>query len=322
MPTDLDRAAPAEPLSPGEPDGVTAVRLAWLTLGLIACASSVIFIKLSQLDPVRLCALRLGVAVIVLAPFFLRDLRRHRASVGAGELRRALLPGAVLGVHFISWVIGARMTPAVNSSLIVNMVPAVTPLLLWVLAGEWVGRREGLGTGVALAGVLLLGGSDLSLSAEFVAGDAVCFGSMILFALYLVLARRNRGLPSLWLYVVPLYACAGVLCAGVSAALEGPLFAPLPMRELALAVGLGLVPTVVGHSILNHTMQHVRGQVVGVANLSQPLFAGIMAWVWLQEVPQSASYLAGGFVLVGVILVIRGADGALDGGVAKDVGAR
>jgi hypothetical protein len=43
-------------------------------------------------------------------------------------------------------------------------------------------------------------------------GDITCFVSILFFCVYLVQARANRSFPSVWLYVVPLYAAAGPIC--------------------------------------------------------------------------------------------------------------
>ena len=124
--------AHASPTSPA------AMRnLVLLPFGLLACSTSILFIKESQLHPALLAALRLLVAASVLMPLFIRDLQRHWDDYGRTEFLRSSLAGLVLALHFVSWNYGARMTPAVNSTLLVNMVP-----LAWSLARPWSSRRS------------------------------------------------------------------------------------------------------------------------------------------------------------------------------------
>jgi len=296
----------------GEQGSTSVGALLLLAVGLLACASSVIFIKASQLEPVLLCALRLWVAVLALLPWYLRDLEREPRRPSHRELLAgAWLPGVVLGAHFIAWVIGARLTPAINASLIVNLVPLVTPVWLFMLLREGISRFEVAGTVVALIGLFLLQAGRFELGADSWVGDGICLIAMVLFALYLVLGRRQRVTSSLWLYVVPLYACAALACSAVSLMLESPARAPWSVREASLALALGVVPTVVGHSILNRSMQHMSAQLVGVANLSQPGFAALLAYLFLNETPPLETYLAGAVVLAGVLLALRGARRAL-----------
>ena len=281
-----------------------------LVFGLVSASSSVIFIKLSSLDPVFLAAGRLFVASAVTAPWFVLALRKH-AGFFTQQVRRTLLPGVLLGVHFVTWIIGARMTPAVNSSLLVNMVPLVTPFFLRAFAHERLRSSERLATCIAFAGVLWLTAWDYDLSRAYFLGDLVCFGSMILFALYLVLGRANRDFPNVWLYMWPVYGVAGLVCLALTLVMTDIAQQPYTTRELGLLVGLGIIPTVLGHGSINYVLKHLRGQVVGIANLGQVLSAGMLAYLFLSEVPSLTFVPASLLIALGVALAFRQAGVAL-----------
>lgn len=270
-----------------------------LIVGLVAASSSVIFIKESLLDPVILAAGRLWVAAVCVLPWFLSAARRHPGFLLA-NLRRVLWPSLLLAVHFITWIIGARLTPAVNSSLLVNMVPVVTPILLLMVAGERLVRKEVLATLVALSGAIVLGAWDFQFKQEYFLGDLICFGSMVLFASYLVLGRVNRDFPELWLYMTPLYFFAGLACAIVASITADFRAQPWDARQIGLLVGLGVIPTIVGHGCLNYALKHLRGQVVGVANLGQVVSAGTLAYLILGEVPEANFYPASALIACGI----------------------
>jgi drug/metabolite transporter (DMT)-like permease len=204
------------------------------------------------------------------------------------------------------------MTPAVNSTLLVNMVPLATPFLLLAFAREHVTRNEWVATAVSVLGLLLLMGRDYNLSTGHLAGDLTCFGSMLLFAMYLVLGRRNRDVATLWLYLVPLYGVAGLLCLGGALLTVDFSAQPWNPRELGLAVGLGLIPGLLGHSILNNAVKHLRGQLVSVANLSQVLFAGTLAYLLLGELPDAMFYPSAALIIAGAVLAITTAPRAQD----------
>lgn len=262
-------------------------------------------IKASQLHPATLSAYRLLLATLLLAPLYVREARKFRGEFSARRhLLPTLLPAVLLALHLISWTQGAQWTRAANATLIVSMVPVVMPFLLFFTLGEIVTVRELLGTALALAGALWLGAADFAVSRESLFGDLICFFSMLLFSGYLAQARVNRGFPSLWLYLVPLYGVAGVLCFIVALILADPL-GPHPAREYGLALAQAVVPTILGHSILNYAMRHLRGQVVSVVNLFQFICAGVLAYVFFGEVPEPVFYGAGLLVVAGAIVVIR-----------------
>ena len=127
---------------------------------------------------------------------------------------------------------------------------------------------------------------------------------MLLFALYLSLGRRNRDIPSIWLYVVPLYAMAGLVCL-VAGAPRLPSVSP-SLREWLLLLALAVVPTILGHSLLNGAMKHFRGNVVSVCNVGQFFFAGVIAWVVFGELPKPVFWPAALLVVAAGVIALRG----------------
>ena len=281
-----------------------------LIFGVFSCATSVIFIRWSETDPVMLTAYRLILGGLFLLPFYLRAKEQHRFRMDAAFVRKIVPPALFLALHFVSWIMGARMTPAANATLIVNMVPVAMPFTLWFLLRERLTRPEIAGTVFALTGVVLLGIGDFRLSAEYALGDAVCFLSMLGYALYLTAARRNRDIPSVYLYVVPVYLLASVFALG-GAALAFPfggvgnVIGPDIHRELFCILALGAIPTVLGHSIINWSLRHMRGQTVAIVNLHQFVFAGILAFFVFTEVPAPYFWVACLLVISGAVVVIR-----------------
>jgi len=263
-------------------------------------------IKASTVHPVLLSSLRLFVATFALLPLFIRDLRRHRDTYTPAHLRASVLPGVVVAVHFISWVVGARMTPTANASLIVNLVPLAMPFFLVWLAHEPLTRNEIVATAVALCGVAILTASDLSLSAGYFAGDLICFGSMLFYAFYMALGRKNRHHPTVWLYLVPLYAVAAVASMAVAFFFVNPI-QPYGPREIALILGLGIIPTVLGHSLINRAMKYFRGQIVSIINMTQFVFAGTMAFLLWGELPAWSFYVASALLALSVWIAVGGA---------------
>jgi drug/metabolite transporter (DMT)-like permease len=273
-----------------------------LLFGVLACSTSAIFVRLSGTEPVVLSALRLLIATVFLAPVYWRE-RRRLGGLTREQFRRTLLPGVVLAAHLITWTLGARLTVVAQATLIVNLAPAAMPFLLLWLASERLNWREIAGTAVVMAGVLTLSIRDARIGGGNFVGDAWCFGSMLLFALYLALGRRNRDFPSVWLYVVPVYAQAGVLCLLVSIPrLHG--FDAHSGREWLLALALGVIPTVCGHSLLNGAVRRIRGQIVSLVNAGQFIFAGALGFAVFGEVPGVLFYAASVIVFGGLSLVV------------------
>jgi drug/metabolite transporter (DMT)-like permease len=123
--------------------------------------------------------------------------------------------------------------------------------------------------------------------------------SMLFFCVYLVFGRRNRDFPSVWLYVVPLYLVAGLVGLAAGVVWADPIRA-YPLRDVLTVLWLGLVPTVIGHSILNYSMRHIHGQRVGIANLGQIIFATAMGFLILGQEPALTFYPAALLLAAGI----------------------
>src|SRR5690606_38293727 len=138
---------------------------------------------------------------------------------------------------------------------------------------------------------------------------AVCFFSMVLYAAYLGFGSRNRAIPSIYLYVVPVYLAAGFFCLLVALAAGAPSrsgrLGPRHTHELLMVLGWAVFPTVAGHSIINWAFKHLRGQVVSILNLGQFIFAGVIGFFLLGDVPTPAFYGAAVLAVGGALIVLR-----------------
>ncbi|MBC2604505.1 DMT family transporter [Pelagicoccus albus] len=274
-----------------------------LLSGVFFCSTSVILIKSSELPPALLAAYRLLFAVIILSPLFLRAWKRHESRVGLSQLKRCLMPGILLGLHFISWAAGARLTYSANATLIINLTPAVMPFLAFFLVKEKVTKKEVFGTLISLSGVVLLSLNAFSIDPDFLWGNLVCFGSMTLFAAYLAYGRLNKDFPSIWLYMIPVYAVGSAVCFLYSAATL-PSLSIMNWREVGLMLAMAILPTTLGHVTLNRSLRHFAAQTLAVVNLHQFVFAGVMGWLAFADIPPVSFYPAAILCIAGAMVVI------------------
>jgi len=279
------------------------LRIVLMWIGVLLGATAVIMIKAGDEHPLLVASFRLLVAAIVLTPLFLRDFRNRTEGYGWTQISWTVAPAAALAVHFITWIIGARLTHVANASLLANLTPVAMPFFVWMIFKEKINRQEILGTVLTIGGVVLLTVTNLRVSPENVMGDLICLGSMLAFAFYLALGRKNGQRITLWLYMVPIYWIAGLMCLLIAVFFINPI-KEYTLKNVLLILGLGLIPTVFSHSILNYSLKVFRGQVVSVTNLTQPIFAGILGYVIFLELPGPTFYPAAVIILAGILVVL------------------
>ena len=278
-----------------------------LVLGILSCSVSSVMIRVSALPPIWLTSARLAVAAVVLLPLWIMAARTYPGSV-IPAARRAVLPGILLAIHFVTWMMGVRMVPLAHSSLIVNLVPVVMPLFMYTLIRERVRPAEWGGIGLATAGLFWLAWTDFHDSFVPLQGDAVCLVSMLFMTAYLAFGRLNRGIESPWLYIVPLYAVASLVCLPWILTDARSLAGPIHWgREAALVLGLGLIPTVLGHSSLLMAVRWISAQAVSLANLSQFVLAALWGYVFFSEIPRASFYPSSALMTAGAIVALASA---------------
>ena len=305
-------------------DKIYAKRYLLLLFGVACTAFAPFCIRESSLHPVVLVAYRCLISAMVLAPLFYYQLKKNpdfemRDLVkGKGIYLAVFLPAFFFFAELVVWNIGVRSSPLVNASMLINLMPLAMPFMLWIVYRASTTKREKISTGIAMAGLLILFYTDLNLSTTYLYGDIMCFFGMIFLTAYLCLGRKFAGLPSIFLYIFPLYLVTGLL-ALVTSVVYGALsggyapaeYIPQDNYQWGVVIGLALVPTVIGHTILNKSMQSLRGQSVAVVNVLHPVFAGIVGYFFYHEVPGGNFFIAAALVFTGIWLVVT-ADDKLD----------
>lgn len=303
-----------------------------LLAGQISQASSVIMIKASHLHPALLASGRMALAAILVFPFWLieksratralgdnlqaeapvgmlaRDGTTDNAVIGVWQKLRSVLltyvlPGLFLGLHFITWNIGARLTDAAHATLIVNLVPLVMPVLVFFMLKEKPKRNHVIGTAVALIGLGILAAADLRFDGGGIEGDIVCFVSMLFLSVYLAFGRRNKH-TGLWSYVFPLYIVGALSSFAFSLVMVDPFSQDWSLPELLPLVLLAVFPTMFGHTVSNWAMRRFHPQLVSIVTVTQFVWAAIIAWLFFGEIPPLLFYPASLVVLAGCAIAI------------------
>lgn len=185
------------------------------------------------IPPFALSFWRWAVAAVLLAPFVWRGLVEHRALLVRHAPVLALL--GVLGVvNFNTFVyLGLRDTTATNAVLLVSTTPIIIVVLSFLLLGQRISARQGLGVLVSLAGVaVIVARGDLTQIAALSLnrGDAWILGAVSTWAAYSVCLRwRPAALP-------PLTFLAATMVVGVIVLL------PFHLWELAALGSFAITP--------------------------------------------------------------------------------
>lgn len=294
-----------------------APKHAWLllALGLTAASQSGNLVRIGDAPPAAIAAWRLLLASAIMALMAGKSLRR---LARLGRLDRLLLvaAGFALALHLYTWIASVQSTTVANAAIFFSINPVFTALAEYLFFREKPSRRLSLSIGLGLAGVGVIGWSDFSLHPEQVAGDLLAILCAVFFSVYFLLGKRlRRDLPNL-AYVTALYALASGLCFLILIGGGLPL-AAYSARNWTCFLLMALVPTMVGHSLLNNALRFFSAGRVATATLSEPLIAGTVAWLaWGERLSWGA---LAGYAVIGLSVLVLVSEGASSGKAAPSL---
>ncbi|HEY7824209.1 MAG TPA: DMT family transporter [Acidimicrobiia bacterium] len=232
--------------------------------------------------------------------------RTQLASLSRREVRLTVLAGVFLGLHFATWIPSLTMTTIAASTALVATQP-IWAAFIARATGVRIERQVWVGITVAFSGVIVLTGVDLSVDPQNLIGDALALVGAVFSAAYVSVAERVRQSVDTSTMTFVLYAVSAVTILPLVFMFQESLVGfDAQAWLLILAVTLGA--QLLGHSMMNKVLANTSATVVSLAILFEMPGATIVAAIWLGQVPSPALLPAAALILVGLVIVIRGAD--------------
>lgn len=289
--------------------------LAGLAIGLLSAlsfASSGSFMKPLMEAGWSLGAtllLRMGGAALILAPVLIVTIRRRPGFLRKhGLLIVAFGLTGVAGCQIFYFAALQRM-PVAMALLIQYLAPVLLVGLAWVRTRRAPSRRILAGSVLAIAGLVLvvdIAGASFDLLGTLLAlGAAACTA-----AYFLIAAKTGDDIPPLALASGGLIT--GALLMGVLVG-TGFLAFTAPDVDVVLAgvslpwyvpiAWVSVVATAGGYAFGVRAGSMLGSRVASFVGLTEVLFALLIAWVVIAEVPTVMQAVGGAMILTGVILV-------------------
>jgi drug/metabolite transporter (DMT)-like permease len=239
------------------------------------------------IPPVALAELRWIGVVLVLLPFCGRELWRSRAAILREWKEFAALGFLGMGICGGGVYYGAATTTATNIGLIYATSPVMIILLSRLLFAERFSLRQGLGTALALLGVLaiiLRGDPATILHLSFTPGDLIILAAAVSWALYSVYLKHWPSRLSVSARLAAI-AFAGVLVMLPVQAYELAVIGPpiFDLRTVAAVATLILVPGVGAYATFGYMTKHLGPNRTGLMLYLAPVYTAVMAWLLLGE---------------------------------------
>lgn len=293
-------AAPAQKLSSSQ--------LSLLALGLVGVSlSGPLMAAATSVPALAMSLWRSGLGALVIAPVGLTRYRRELAALPRRELVRSCFAGVMLAAHFAAWTTSLKLTSVASATSLVCL-QAAWVVVLARLAGTATGGRVWLGLSLALSGVLVVSGVDLTVSTQALAGDGLAFVGGAFAAVYTIVGGRVRQVVDTSTYTLVCYttSAATLLAACLVGGVQVTGF---PLKGWLLILAVTGAAQLLGHSVFNHLLATMSPTLISMTLLLEVPGAALLAAVLLRQAPPLAVY--GGLALVcaglaGVVSAQRG----------------
>ncbi|KHL10795.1 threonine/homoserine efflux transporter RhtA [Mumia flava] len=244
-------------------------------------------------------------AEAVLVPVAAARRRDELRGLTRSDLRTCLVSGAALALHFATWVSALKLTSVAAAIALVSMQVAWVALI-GRLRGEHVPVPVVVGLLIAIAGVVVITGVDLTLSADAVRGDLLALVGGFAAAVYTVAGGSARARLTTTTYTTLAYGICAVILL-VTALVLGVDLVGFDSAAWAGIVGVTITAQLLGHSVLNHLLAVYSPVVVSLILLLEVPGAALLAAVLLGQAPAVGVYAGLALILAGLaVVVVRG----------------
>ena len=275
-----------------------------LFIAIVGLSFGAFLAKLSDAPALIIATYRNTIATVILAPFALIMCRQELKNLSLRDGAAAFASGVFLAFHFATWILSLDYTSVASSTVLVTLQPVFVVLGSYIFLKETVSKKALLAGLLAIVGSVIIGLSDFRIGGMALWGDFLALSGAVLIAVYMLIGRRLRQRLSLTAYTFLVYGACSVTLLLMDI-LTGTPLAPYSAQNWLLFLAMALIPTIMGHSLLNWNLKYLPASTVSVSVLGEPIGASILAGIFLHEMPAGLQVIGVGLILIGIYFFMK-----------------
>jgi drug/metabolite transporter (DMT)-like permease len=259
------------------------------------------------LHPLLVAFSRVALAAVILAALDLPGTARAFAGLTLRQRAHVFGAGAILAVHFALFLWGLDQTSLPAAVSLISLEPIGIVLLAWIFFGIRPSRREQIGLFFATAGALLMS-RGAGTGDHRLLGDFLILGAVVLYGVYVTVARALRDVLPATPYAALVYASAALVLAAALPFTPNVFSgtSPLPVGSVLAVLGLTLIPTVIGHTAVQTAARTLPPAIVALVCPCETVGGILIGAALLGAVPSPVEIAGTVIILAGATIVIVG----------------
>ncbi len=241
-----------------------------------------------EISPYTLTAWRFLIGGLLILPFALRQMRQDATKLSP----RGLLIMAGLGIlnvclSMLILQISIQLGKATISAIIVSMNPIFVSIFAGIILKEKTRRGQIVALITGIAGMLLLVLGEIDFGSDkyidLPAGIALAIVASLTFGLYTVLTKQSVLRFGNMLTNSASFIIGSLVLFLVNFLMGKPMWIEPLWQNIVLTLYLGIFITGIAYILYFSAMRHLKAGEASIYFFFKPIFATLLAWIWLGE---------------------------------------
>lgn len=263
---------------------------------------------LTDISSMLFVGLRFLIAGVILLPIVIRKKLEWKNS----NLFPPIILGVILFIGFSMQTVGLKYTSATKSAFLTGSAVAIIPILQLFIERKRPKTGSIIGVAVVLIGILFLSGGNsivtllADIAINFNSGDFLTLICALFFAMYVVYLNMLSSRYNLWMLLIIQIGVSAILAFAMALFFDFINYELLRIN-FTNQLGFGILYTAIFATLITTTLQTKYQKLVtptkaGIVYSFEPIFAGIIAFVFLSEIITPFGLLGATLIFVGLII--------------------
>ena len=214
------------------------------------------------------------------------------------SLRKSGLPGVIggliLSTGFCGYVFAMYNTTVANTNFIIQTQTIFLAIFGYLFLKEKISKVTLLSIILAISGIILMVGSDLSTGQ--MSGNLAAFIMPISFALLILIIRKYPDVD-----MIPLQLYAGLIAMNIGYIISGKI--NISNHDIFLGFLAGFFQLGFGFILITIGARKTPSAMVGIIMLTEAVLGPLWAWLFINEEPPIIVFIGGAIVIFAVMIL-------------------
>jgi drug/metabolite transporter (DMT)-like permease len=271
--------------------------------GILILSPDTLLVRLIGSDLWTLLFWRCLLTSIMMTVFLSLRYRRRILHSFSAIGKTGLLSAATVTIGSLLFVASITQTSAANALIILAATPVISSLLSWLFLREKINKQTKMAILACFGGILLIFSG--SLQSGLLLGDLLALAATAMWGANLVIVRYGRDVNMIPANII------GNICVAPIALLLGAQPFQLAPVDAGLLLLLGGLVLPVAFALITLGPRSLQAPEVSLILLLETILGPLWVWLALGEVPHQRTLMAGGLILLTLILHTLGSFKAL-----------